>query len=184
MSRIGKLPISIPEGVNISLDGQKIMVSGPKGSLERDLPKNISVEIKEGKLKVLTKDGRNQTRALHGTIRSHLANMVKGVTQGWSKALEVVGTGFRAETDGKVLSLNVGYSHPVKIDAPKGITFQVNKLDIIVEGIDKELVGLVASRIRRIRPPEPYKGKGIRYKDEVVRRKPGKAAKTVGASAG
>ena len=133
------------------------------------------------KVSALNKDLK--TKAMHGTTRALIANMVKGVTEGWSKGLELVGTGFRAETSGKQLTLNVGFSHQVKIDAPEGITFRVEKSDITVEGQDKELVGLVADKIRSVRPPEPYKGKGIKYKDEVIRRKAGKAAKAQGAAA-
>ena len=118
---------------------------------------------------------------MHGTYRSLLANMVNGVTEGWSRRLELVGTGYRADTTGKILNLTVGFSHPVKVDAPEGISFKVEKSDILVEGIDKVVVGQTAAKIRGIRPPEPYKGKGIRYKEEIVRRKPGKAAKAGGA---
>ena len=183
MSRLGRKLINIPETVKLSFEGKEIIVTGPKGNLKFEIPEGVSVD-EEGrtlKVKALKKDLR--TKALHGTTRALIANMVKGVTEGWSKKLELVGTGFRAETSGKSLTLNIGYSHPVKMDAPEGIGFKVEKLDITVEGVNKELVGLVADRIRSIRPPEPYKGKGIKYKDEVVRRKAGKAAKAQGTAA-
>lgn len=182
MSKIGKLPVQIPEGVEVNIDGRKIRVTGPKGTLEREVPEELSVEIRDGKLWVLLKKKTNHARALYGTTRSLIVNMVHGVSQGWSKTLQLVGTGYKAELSGKTLVLSVGYSHPIKIDPPQEINFKVEKSDVIVEGIDKELVGLVAAKIRAVRPPEPYKGKGILYKGEEVRRKAGKAAKAVGAS--
>jgi len=181
MSRLGKKVIEIPEGVKITLDGGKITIEGVRGSLNFNLPKKIAIEENNNLLMVKALDGDLETKALHGTTRAIIANMVRGVTEGWIKTLEMVGTGFRAEVSDKFLILNVGYSHPVKIEAPEGVTFKVEKSEITVEGIDKELVGLIADRIRRVRPPEPYKGKGIKYKDEVVRRKAGKAAKAQGA---
>lgn len=181
MSKIGKQPISVPNGVNIVKDGRKITVTGPKGELSILMPRNLEVEKEGEEIKVTPKKETENSRAMHGTYRSLIANMVNGVTQGWSKRLELVGTGYRADTTGKILNLTVGYSHPVKVDAPDGITFKVEKSDILVEGIDKVVVGQTAAKIRGIRPPEPYKGKGIRYKEEIVRRKPGKAAKAGGA---
>lgn len=183
MSRLGRKLIEVPESVKSSIGGKKITISGPKGSLDLGIPNGISVESEGNtiRVKVLKKDLK--TKALHGTIRALIANMVKGVSEGWSKTLELVGTGFKAETTGKLLTLSVGFSHPVRMDAPQGINFKVEKLEITVEGIDKELVGLMADRIRGVRPPEPYKGKGIKYKDEIVRRKAGKAAKAQGAAA-
>lgn len=180
MSRIGKLPIELPESVTVKVSDGKVTVTGPKGVLEQELPRQISLLIKDGQVLVEPKGKGKKTKALHGTIRSLLANMVKGVTEGWKKQLELVGTGYRGEVVGKDLVLAIGFSHPVKITAPEGISFKVEKSFITVEGIDKQLVGQVAAKIRAIRPPEPYKGKGIRYAGEEVRRKPGKAAKTQG----
>lgn len=184
MSRIGKLPIQIPENVRLEIDRSGIKITGPNGELARELPGNISVEEKDGQILVTAKGKSQKTNALHGTYRSHIANMVKGVSQGWSKTLELVGTGYRAQLSGNKLVLDVGFSHPVEIETPKEVSFKVEKTLITIEGIDKELVGLIASKIRAIRPPEPYKGKGIRYQNELVRRKPGKAAKAQGAAAG
>ncbi len=182
MSRLGKKIILIPEGVKVENKNGQIKVNGPRGELFLKLPPNISLEMDEKNLKVRADNNNLKTKALHGTVRALIANMVKGVSEGWSKKLELVGTGFRAETSGKKLVLNVGYSHPVEIEAPEGISFRVEKSEITVEGCDKELVGLIASRIRSVRPPEPYKGKGIKYKDEIIRRKAGKAAKAQGAA--
>lgn len=164
----------------MGVSGQKVSVIGPKGILERELPKELGVEVKDNKATVVSKRKDRATKALHGTYRAIIANMVTGVNKGWSKALELVGTGYRAELSAKNLVLSVGYSHPVKIEAPEGVTFKVEKDQVTVEGIDKELVGEVADRIRSIRPPEPYKGKGIKYKEELIRRKPGKVAKAQG----
>ena len=180
MSRIGKKPIALPEGVEVNLSGQSLTVTGPKGSLTSVLPREIAVEIENKTLKVIPKKEKQKTRALHGTLRAIIANNIEGVTKGWTKVLELVGTGYRAELSGKTLSLSVGYSHPVIIEAPEGIELQATKTEVTVSGIDKELVGQVAAEIRRIRPPEPYQGKGIRYQGDVVRRKPGKAARTEG----
>jgi large subunit ribosomal protein L6 len=176
MSRIGKQPILIPSGVTVEVSGHTVKVTGPKGSLERHFPPEINVEVNDGKVLVSTKNEGKYVMALHGTIRALINNDIIGVSKGWSKKLELVGTGFKAEVAGSTLSLTVGYSHPVKIEAPQGISFKVEKTTVTVEGIDRELVGQVSANIRAVRPPEPYKGKGIKYADEVVRRKPGKAA--------
>jgi large subunit ribosomal protein L6 len=182
MSKIGKLPISILAGATVTVEGRMVKVAGPKGTLELKLPRGIEVEVVGGIVNVTTKS--KSDTANHGTIRALINNNVKGVTTGWSKQLELVGTGFRAELAGKTLSLTVGYSHPVKIEAPEGITFKVEKTFVTVEGFDRELVGQISANIRGVRPPEPYKGKGIKYVDEVIRRKAGKAAaKTTGAAA-
>jgi len=181
MSRIGKLPINIPEGVSVEITGDIVTVSGKRGILKRSLPKELGVEIKNNTVFVLVKHVSPASGALHGTNRAHIANMVKGVNEGWSKTLELVGTGYRAELRDGELILSLGFSHPVNVKAPEGINFKVEKTDIIIEGSDKELVGLISSKIRSIRPPEPYKGKGIRYKDEQIRRKAGKVAKAAGA---
>lgn len=177
MSRIGKLPVQLPESVKVSVADKIIEVNGPKGTLKRNLPREIDVEIKGAEVFVKPKKLTKTSKALWGTWRALIANMARGVSEGWSKKLELVGTGYRAEVSGRDLVLTVGFSHPVKIEAPEDITFTLEKTIIIVEGIDKELVGKVAAKIRAVRPPEPYKGKGIKYIDEVVRRKPGKAAK-------
>jgi large subunit ribosomal protein L6 len=176
MSKIGKQPVVIPTGVSVEVDSGKVVVKGPKGELTRALPRKISVELKDGKALVSRKDNTKSSTSLHGTIRALISNMVKGVSDGFVRELELVGTGFRAEVVGSDLSLIVGYSHPVKIKAPDGVTFKVEKSIISVFGSDKEVVGQVAANIRSARPPEPYKGKGIKYVEEVVRRKPGKAA--------
>jgi len=183
MSRIGKLPVTIPETVEVSASNGVIIVKGPKGELKREFPRDIKIELKENEVLVAPKGESKTARAMHGTWRALIANMVKGVLEGWSKQLELVGTGYRAEGSENNLVLAIGYSHPVEMKAPEGIKFNIQKTLITIEGIDKELVGQVAAKIRDIRPPEPYKGKGIKYIDEVVRRKPGKAAKAQGAAA-
>jgi large subunit ribosomal protein L6 len=182
MSKIGKLPIKIENGVEIKIEDRIASVNGPKGNLKLNLPRGINVEVKEGFIIVSSKDESKEGKSKFGTIRAHLNNMVKGVTAGWSKKLELVGTGYRAETTGKELTLTVGFSHPVKVLAKEGITFKVEKLVVTIDGADKEVVGQTAAEIRSIKPPEPYKGKGIKYVDEIIRRKAGKAAKTVGAA--
>jgi len=182
MSRIGKLPISIPDGVKIVVGDKSIKVTGIKGTLERKLSKKVSVKIKNGQVFVLAKGKDKRSKAMHGTTRAHVANMIHGVSEGWSKILELVGAGYRADVAGDTLTLTVGYSHPVKIKALEGIVFKFEKGEIIVEGADKQDVGQMAAVIRKVRPPEPYKGKGIKYKDEIIKRKPGKAAKTQGVA--
>lgn len=182
MSRIGKQPVKIESGVKAEMAGETLKVSGVKGVLEIKIPRGITIEIKDGELQVASKVKSKQGKSTFGTTRALIANMVKGVSEGWGKKLELVGTGYRAETDGKVLTLTVGYSHPVKIEAPEGISFKVEKTFVTVEGMDREIVGQVSANIRSVRPPEPYKGKGIKYVDEVIRRKAGKAAKAAGAA--
>lgn len=177
MSRIGKLSIILPQGVSLEKKEKAVVISGPKGSLEVVLPRGISIEVKEGQASVSQEKGEER-RELHGTTRSLVANAIKGVSEGWSKVLELVGTGYRSEVSENTLVLTVGYSHPVKVEAPEGISFKVEKTLITVEGRDKEKVGQVAAFIRSIRAPEPYKGKGIKYQNEIIRRKAGKAAKT------
>jgi len=181
MSKIGKQPIKIPEGVNVVISNSEVIVSGSKGEIKHNLAKAVSVEKKEDYLEVSTKDRSKQGRANFGTTRALLANIVLGVSEGWAKQLELVGTGYKSETDGKKLTLIVGFSHPVIIEETEGITYKIEKNVITVEGIDRQLVGHLAAKIRAVRPPEPYKGKGIKYIDEVIRRKAGKAAKTAGA---
>ncbi|OGM28089.1 50S ribosomal protein L6 [Candidatus Woesebacteria bacterium RIFCSPLOWO2_01_FULL_39_61] len=181
MSKIGKLPIQLPEGVTVEVEGKTVKVIGPKGTLKFKIDKDIEVQKKDNFLEVITSGKSNRAYSLHGTTRALIANMVKGVSEGWSKQLELVGTGYRAETSGNLLTLSVGFSHPVKFEAPSGISFKVEKSIINVEGVDKELVGQISAKIRSVRPPEPYKGKGIKYQDEYIRRKAGKAAKAQAA---
>jgi large subunit ribosomal protein L6 len=179
MSRIGKSPIAVPSGVDVTLGDGHVVVKGPQGTLERDLPGEITVRQEDGTLLVERPNDERQNRALHGLTRSLVANMVTGVTAGFTKDLEIVGVGYRAIARGPgQIELALGFSHPVVIDAPDGITFEVPvPTRITVKGIDKEKVGQVAANIRKIRKPEPYKGKGVRYAGEYVQRKAGKAAK-------
>ena len=179
MSRIGKAPITVPSGVEVTLAGRHVTVKGPQGTLERDLPGEIVVRQEETTLLVERPNDERQNRALHGLTRSLVNNMVVGVTAGFTKELEIVGVGYRAAAQGtNRLELALGYSHPVFVDAPAGISFETPQpTRIVVKGIDKELVGQVAANIRKLRKPEPYKGKGVRYAGEVVQRKAGKAAK-------
>jgi large subunit ribosomal protein L6 len=179
MSRIGKSPISLPAGVEVTLGDRRVVVKGPQGQLHRDLPGEITIRREDSTLLVERPDDQRHNRALHGLTRSLVANMVTGVTTGYSKDLEIVGVGYRAVAKSPVqLELALGFSHSVVVDAPEGIAFEVPApTRITVRGIDKELVGQVAADIRKIRKPEPYKGKGVRYAGEVVRRKAGKAAK-------
>ena len=179
MSRIGKNPIPVPSGVEVSIVDRHITVKGSQGTLERDLPGDIQIAQEEGNLVVTRPNDERQNRALHGLTRSLVNNMVVGVSAGFVKELDIVGVGYRATAQGpNKIELALGFSHPVHVDAPAGITFGVPQpTRIVVKGIDKELVGQVAANIRKIRKPEPYKGKGVRYLNEVVRRKAGKAAK-------
>lgn len=178
MSRIGRKPIAIPNGVTVTLDNTLITVNGPKGTLSRQLHKDMKINVESNEITVERPSDNKLHRSLHGTTRSVVANMVAGVTEGYSKNLELVGVGYRANKTGNKLVLNVGYSHPVEINPESGIEFDVpaqNK--IIVKGIDKELVGATAAKIREVRLPEPYKGKGIKYEGERILRKEGKAGK-------
>jgi large subunit ribosomal protein L6 len=183
MSRIGRMPIAIPGGVKVGISGQQVNVEGPKGKLSRTVHPAIKVEQKDGQILVSRPDDQKSHRALHGLVRSLLANMVTGVTQGYSKSLEIEGVGYRAAVEGSKVTFSLGFSHPVEMQLPKGITVTVDKqVSLNVSGIDKELVGQVAANIRFLKEPEPYRGKGIRYAGEVIRRKAGKAAAT-GAAA-
>lgn len=178
MSRVGQNPVVIPQGVNIEIQGNHVAVNGPKGKLEMDLLSEVKVVIAEGKLIVSRKREDKFSKSAHGLTRALINNMVLGVTEGWKKDLEMVGVGYRAQGGGDALTLNVGFSHPVSIKAPEGITFAVSdNTKISVSGIDKTLVGQIAANIRAVKPPEVYKGKGIRMSGEYVRRKAGKAAK-------
>ncbi len=178
MSRIGKLPIPVPDGVEVSIDGLAVTVKGPKGELSRVMPEGVALSFDDDGAVVVDRTGDSRTeRSRHGLVRSLIFNMVTGVSDGYSKALELVGVGYRAAPKGSDLELQVGYSHPVVIEAPDGISFEVPQATrVVVSGIDKVLVGQIAANIRKVRPPEPYKGKGIKYEGEIVRRKAGKAA--------
>jgi len=183
MSRIGRAPVAIPKGVEVRVEGARVSVKGPKGELQRTLPPDIRLQVADGRLLVERATDQRQHRALHGLARALLANMVRGVTAGYRVELEIQGVGYRAARQGTSLVLSVGYSHPVEIAAPEGIVFEVPAPNrIVVSGIDRELVGQVAARVRDVRKPDPYKGKGIRYAGERIKLKPGKAGRTaVGA---
>jgi large subunit ribosomal protein L6 len=178
MSRIGKEPISIPDGVTVEIADGRVTVRGPKGVLEQDVSSEMRIVLEDGVVRVERPSDERSHRALHGLTRSLIANMVQGVTAGYEKRLEIHGVGYRAALQGQTLEIQAGYSHPVHMDAPDGIEFEVPApTRVVVRGIDKQLVGQVAANIRKVRKPEPYKGKGIRYEGEVVRKKAGKAAK-------
>ena len=178
MSRIGNKPITVPDGVEVKIDGHKITVKGPKGTLEREVHKNISLEMKDNQIIVTRKNDEPLNRSLHGLTRTLINNMIIGVKDEFSRELQINGVGYRVAKQGNNLNLTLGYSHPVIFEAPEGITFDVpNPNTIIVKGIDKELVGQTAAVIRTKRPPEVYRGKGIKYAEEVIRRKEGKAGK-------
>ncbi len=178
MSRIGKAPIEVPSGVDVAIDGASVTVKGSKGELSREFSDRVAFELDNGHVTVTRQDDTRESRALHGLSRALLANMVIGVSEGFSKELEIQGVGYRAALKGKAVELQVGFSHLVLVEAPDGVTFEVPEPSkIVVSGIDKEQVGQQAANIRKVRPPEPYKGKGIRYAGEYVRRKAGKAGK-------
>jgi large subunit ribosomal protein L6 len=178
MSRIGRLPITIPSGVDVAVDGQAVSVKGPKGALNLTIAEPITVVKEDGVIRVTRPNDEGRNRALHGLSRTLIYNMVAGVTQGYSKTLEIVGVGYRVQARGKDLEFSLGFSHPVLVTPPEGITFRVEApTRFVVEGIDKQLVGETAARIRKLRRPDPYKAKGVRYQGEVIRRKVGKAGK-------
>ena len=178
MSRIGKLPVEIPAGVDVQLNGSHVLVKGPNGTLERTFSPLVNIRKEENQIIVTRDSDEKNVRALHGTTRAVIANMVTGTTTGFTKVLEIVGVGYKAEMSGNDMVINVGFSHPVDVKAPDGITFDVTEKNriITIKGANKEVVGQVAADIRGLRPPEPYKGKGIRYQNERVRRKAGKTA--------
>lgn len=183
MSRIGNNPIVLPQGVEVDASGFHVKVKGSKGELQMELHPLVKVELEDGKVIVKRKKENQQARAIHGLTRALINNMVLGVSQGWTKNLEMVGVGYRVQGGGDNLTLNVGFSHPVSIEAPEGVSFAVSdNTKIQISGIDKNLVGQVAANIRKVKPPEVYKGKGIRYQGEYVRRKAGKAGKAVGGA--
>lgn len=183
MSRVGKLPIRIPDKVKVELHNDLVRVEGPKGKLEQRLPAGVRVEVSDGSIKVLRGDETRQARALHGLTQRLVANMVRGVHAGFTRTLEIVGVGYRAEARGQALHLTLGYSHPILFQLPPGVQARVDKQTVItLESIDRQLLGQTAATIRELRAPEPYKGKGIKYSDEVLRRKAGKAAGAAGGS--
>lgn len=178
MSRIGNKPITVPDNVEVKIDGQKVTVKGPKGTLEREIHENMKVTLEDKVLKVTRPDDEPANRSLHGLTRTLINNMIEGTVNGFEKKLEINGVGYRAQKQGNKLVMNLGYSHQVEMEAPTGITFDVpNQNEVIVKGIDKELVGQVAADVRTKRLPEVYRGKGIKYDYEVIRRKEGKAGK-------
>ncbi len=184
MSRVGSAPITIPSGVIVEKNGKEVLVNGPKGSLKLTIYPEVDMEIEGDKILVTRKNDQKKSKALHGLTRNLINNMVIGVAQGWSKKLELVGVGFRAQGGGETLTLNVGYSHPVTIKAPQGVNFQVtDNTKITVSGIDKALVGQVAANVKKVKKPDAYKGKGVRYEGEYIRRKAGKSGKAGAAGA-
>ncbi len=181
MSRIGKLPIQVPSGVKVAAEGSTFKANGPLGSLELPLRPEVAVEVKGSEITVTRKGEDRNSRSLHGLTRSLVANMVKGVSVGFEKKLDIVGVGYRAEVQGSAVNLTLGFSHPIKYDLPKGVSASVEKQTALtIKGPDKQVVGQVAADIRSLRPPEPYKGKGVKYADETIRRKAGKAGKAGG----
>ncbi len=183
MSRIGKKPIELPRGVTVEQEEGRIVVSGPKGMLSAALHPAVTVSFRDNTIVVAPAVRGRQTPALWGLTRALIAGMVEGVSRGYEKKLEIEGVGYRANLDGTTLELALGFSHPVRVEAPAGVTFRVEKNAVVISGIDKALVGDVAARVRALRPPEPYKGKGIRYSGEIIRRKAGKKAATAGTGA-
>ena len=178
MSRIGRMPVVVPGGVDVTINGRQVHVKGPKGELSLEIPAPIEVAQADGAINVSRPSDEGEVRALHGLSRSLIANMVTGVTDGYSKTMEIVGVGYRVQARGRDLEFALGFSHPVPVSAPDGITFRVETpTRFVVEGIDKQLVGETAARIRKLRKPDPYKAKGVRYQGEVIRRKVGKAGK-------
>lgn len=182
MSRIGKLPVAIPQGVRVNLEGTLVRVEGPKGKLESRVDPSVTVERADDRLVVRRRDDSPRSRGIHGLTRRLLANMISGVSRGFSKVLEINGVGYRAEVKGNAIHFSLGYSHPILFQLPPGIHAKVEKQTIVtLEGVDRQLLGATAAMIRELRPPEPYKGKGIKYAEEAIRRKAGKAATSAGA---
>src|SRR3982750_866493 len=178
MSRIGRKVLPLPKGVTLAQKPGSISVKGPKGELTKAMPTGVSVKIEGAKLPVLRGDDERQNRAKHGLMRAHLANMVKGVTDGWTRELEINGVGYRAEVAGDTINMALGYSHPVGFKLPKGVTAKVDKNRVTLASADRDLVGQTAAKVRELRPPEPYKGKGVKYAEEVIKKKVGKAGAT------
>ena len=175
MSRIGRKPLPLPKGVTVSASAGKMAVKGPKGELSRAMPSGVSLKVDPSKVVVERADDSRENRAKHGLVRAHLANMVKGVTDGWTRELEINGVGYRAEVAGDVVNMALGYSHPIVFKLPKGITAKVDKNRLTLSGSDRDVLGQTAAKVRELRPPEPYKGKGVKYVEEVIARKVGKA---------
>jgi large subunit ribosomal protein L6 len=180
MSRVGRKPLDLPKGVTVTPKAGTVGVKGPKGELAKALPEGITLKIEGTKLTVERADDSRQNRSKHGLIRAHLANMVKGVTDGWTRELEINGVGYRAEVAGETVTMALGYSHPVVFKLPKGVAAKVDKNRLILTGADRDLLGQTAAKFRELRPPEPYKGKGVKYVEEVIARKVGKAGATSG----
>ena len=180
MSRIGRKPLPLPKGVTLSQKPGTISVKGPKGELSKAMPAGISLKTEADKILVLRADDSRENRAKHGLVRAHLANMVKGVTDGWTRELEINGVGYRAEVTGDTMTMALGYSHPVIFKLPKGVAAKVDKNRITLSGSDRDLLGQTAAKVRELRAPEPYKGKGVKYVEEVIKRKVGKAGATSG----
>lgn len=175
MSRVAKKPVEIPGGVDVKLDGQALSIKGSKGALEREIHGQVAINIEDNVITFVARDGSKQARALAGTMRALVSNMVEGVSKGFEKKLQLVGVGYRAQAQGSKLNLTLGFSHPVVYEAPAGVSFETpSQTDVLVKGVDKQAVGQVAAEIRAFRPPEPYKGKGVRYADEVIIRKEAK----------
>lgn len=176
MGRLGRLPVSVPESVKLDLNGRTVTVTGPKGTLSREFPSGVLITKTDEGISVSQKGDTKQSYSDQGSARSHIANMVQGVSEGWKKVLEINGPGYRGEVRGKDLVLSVGYSHPINIEAPEGVSFKIEKNVLTVEGVDKEVIGHVSALIRDSRRPNPYTGSGVKYQDEVIRRKVGKQA--------
>jgi large subunit ribosomal protein L6 len=184
MSRIGRKPVPLPKGVTLAQKAGSMSVKGPKGELSKAMPAGISVKTEGDKLVVVRADDSRENRAKHGLVRAHLANMVKGVTDGWTRELEINGVGYRAEVSGENLTMALGYSHPVVFKLPKGVSAKVDKNRVALASADRDLLGQVAAKVRELRPPEPYKGKGVKYVEETIKRKVGKAGATGGGGGG
>jgi large subunit ribosomal protein L6 len=184
MSRIGRKPLPLPKGVSINQKDGKFGVKGPKGELAKALPTGITIKVAGDKLTVERADDSRELRAKHGLVRAHLANMVKGVTDGWVRELEINGVGYRAEVTGDKLTMALGYSHPVIFNLPKVVTAKVDKNRVILTSADRDVLGQTAAKVRELRPPEPYKGKGVKYAEEVIKKKAGKAGATGGGAGG
>ena len=184
MSRIGRQPIPVPSGVTIAIEPERVTVNGPKGELSARIARDIAVEQVGEEVRVTRPTDRGEHRALHGLTRTLVANMVKGVTDGWTRELEINGVGYRAEVAGDTINMALGYSHPVAFKLPKGVTAKVDKNRVVLSSADRDLVGQTAAKVRELRPPEPYKGKGVKYVEEVIKRKVGKAGATGGGGGG
>jgi large subunit ribosomal protein L6 len=184
MSRIGRKPLPMPKGVTLAQKAGAVSVKGPKGELSKAVPGGITIKIEGDKILVVRADDSRENRSLHGLMRAHLANMVKGVTDGWTRELEINGVGYRAEVTGDTLTMALGYSHPVVFKLPKGISAKVDKNRIALTGADRDMLGQTAAKVRELRPPEPYKGKGVKYVEETIKKKVGKAGATGGGGGG